>query len=99
MPHRELWRTKHDKTAPIHTPALIGCAFSIDREFFFEIGSYDDQMDVWGSNDQESFLKIGSYDAQMGIWGSENIDLAFRVYILIISILNHQRLLNDCQFQ
>ncbi len=26
------------------TPTMIGCAFAIDREYFFASGSYDDQM-------------------------------------------------------
>lgn len=44
VPERELNRTKRDVTAPIRTPTLIGCAFSIDRDFFFEIGSYDEGL-------------------------------------------------------
>lgn len=42
VPERELKRTNNDKTAAIRTPTIIGCGFSIDREFFFEIGSYDE---------------------------------------------------------
>lgn len=45
MPQRELKRTHNDPTAPIRIPTHVGCAFSIDREFFFEIGSYDEGME------------------------------------------------------
>ena len=31
-----------DESAP--SPIMIGCAFAIDREFFFAVGSYDDQV-------------------------------------------------------
>ncbi|XP_031629587.1 polypeptide N-acetylgalactosaminyltransferase 1-like [Contarinia nasturtii] len=53
VPEREIIRTKHDRTAPLRTPTHIGCAFAMDREFFFEIGSYDEGMDIWGSENVE----------------------------------------------
>lgn len=59
VPQRERLRTKYDKTAPIRTPTHVGCAFSIDREFFFEIGSYDEQMDIWGSENVELAFRVG----------------------------------------
>lgn len=58
IPERELKRTKHDVTAPVRTPTLIGCAFSIDREFFFEIGTYDEGMNIWGSENLEMALRV-----------------------------------------
>ncbi|XP_055297007.1 polypeptide N-acetylgalactosaminyltransferase 1-like isoform X2 [Sitodiplosis mosellana] len=53
VPERELNRTGHDRTAPVRTPTHVGCAFAIDRQFFFEIGSYDEGMDIWGSENVE----------------------------------------------
>lgn len=41
VPERELKRTNYDPTAPLRTPTHVGCAFAIDREYFYEIGSYD----------------------------------------------------------
>lgn len=58
IPERELNRTKYDKTAPIRTPTMVGCGFSIDREFFFEIGSYDEGMNIWGSENLEISLRV-----------------------------------------
>lgn len=58
LPQRERKRTNFDRTAPLRTPNHIGCAFSIDREFFFEIGSYDEQMDIWGSENLEMALRV-----------------------------------------
>lgn len=58
IPQRERIRTRDDRTAPLRTPTHIGCAFSIDREFFFEIGSYDEQMDIWGSENLEMALRV-----------------------------------------
>lgn len=45
-------------TAPYRTPALIGCAIAIDREFFFEIGSFDIGMDIWGGENTELSLRV-----------------------------------------
>lgn len=58
VPERELIRTHYDVTAAINTPTMIGCAFSIDREFFFEIGSFDDGMNIWGSENMEISLRV-----------------------------------------
>lgn len=58
IPERELNRTHHSKTASIRTPTIIGCAFAIDREFFFEIGSYDEGMNIWGSENLEMSLRV-----------------------------------------
>lgn len=40
----------------IHTQ--IGCAFALDREFFYEIGSYDTGMDIWGSENVEMAFRV-----------------------------------------
>ena len=45
---QELQRRRHDNTAPIPTPAIAGGLFSIDRKYFEEIGSYDEEMEIWG---------------------------------------------------
>lgn len=58
VPQRELKRTHNDITAPIRIPSHVGCAFSIDREFFFEIGSYDEGMDIWGSENVELAFRV-----------------------------------------
>ena len=40
------------------TPTMIGCAFAIDREFFFASGSYDRQMMIWGGENVEMSVRI-----------------------------------------
>lgn len=58
IPQREFNRTNYDRTAPLHTPALIGCAFAVDTKFFFEIGGFDDGMEVWGGENIEIALRV-----------------------------------------
>lgn len=36
----------------------VGCAFAVDREFFYEIGAYDEGMDIWGSENLELALRV-----------------------------------------
>lgn len=45
-------------TAPYRTAAMIGCAIAIDREFFFEIGTFDMDMTIWGGENTELSLRV-----------------------------------------
>lgn len=48
----------YSKTALIRLPMHVGCAFAVDRDFFFEIGSYDEGMDIWGSENLDLALRV-----------------------------------------
>ncbi|KAF6034411.1 hypothetical protein EB796_007278 [Bugula neritina] len=48
VPERENQRRKNDNLASIQSPVMVGGMFSIDRKYFYEIGSYDEGMDIWG---------------------------------------------------
>lgn len=60
-PERELRRINHSKTALIRLPTHVGCAFAVDRDFFYEIGSYDEGMDIWGSENLDLALRVGIF--------------------------------------
>lgn len=59
-PYMDFDATRKNKTEPFPTPMMVGCAFSIDRVFFYEIGSYDSGMHIWGSENLETSLRVGS---------------------------------------
>lgn len=58
IPHRENQRRNFSRTASLRTPTMIGCAFSIDRNFFYEIGAYDEGMHIWGSENMEMSIRV-----------------------------------------
>lgn len=37
---------------------MVGGLFSIDRDFFFEIGSYDEGMLIWGGENIEMSIRV-----------------------------------------
>ncbi|ERL89204.1 hypothetical protein D910_06578 [Dendroctonus ponderosae] len=55
---REMNRRKGDRTAPLRTPTMAGGLFSIDKDYFYEIGSYDEGMDIWGGENLEMSFRV-----------------------------------------
>lgn len=58
VPEREIKRTNGNKTAPLRIPTQIGCAMAVDRDFFYEIGAFDADMDIWGGENLEMSLRV-----------------------------------------
>ncbi|XP_060593944.1 LOW QUALITY PROTEIN: N-acetylgalactosaminyltransferase 7-like [Ruditapes philippinarum] len=57
VPLKELRRREHN-SEPYRAPTHAGGLFAIDRKYFFEMGAYDEGLQIWGGENFELSFKI-----------------------------------------
>ena len=74
----ELRKRKSRISSSFQTPIMAGGLFAINRKYFFDIGSYDKQLKIWGGDNLEMSFRIWTCGGRVEISPCSHVGHLFR---------------------
>ena len=66
---------------PHPTATMIGCAFVVDRDFFFNVGSFDEGMEIWGGEQIEISFRTWMCGGSVKIVPCSQVSHIYRAHL------------------